>query len=202
MWDNPVNNQYPDGHFSFGALVGGIIGGVTGALAAFTEGKSVTAGLLTGAATGAAKGFVCDVVATGGLSMVVGTALCGVLAGVGNAANQFFNYQREKKAQTQATATGHTGNSNAPGQNFSSSSNGKLASECDSFAEYVDYKSIATSSITAMVFTPLSVGANRVVNSAFANGEGAGLSGFSAQFVANFVMGGNISIVQAIIDML
>lgn len=57
------------------------------------------------------------------------------------------------------------------------------------------------SSVTAMVFAPTSIGANFVVNSAFSGVGTAGATGFIAQFAVDFAMGGNISILQAIIDM-
>ena len=199
--NNPINNQDPGGHFFFGALIGGIIGGASGALAALVKGKSVTAGFLTGAATGAAIGLVCDIVATGGMSAVVGVALCGVAAGVGNVVNQYANYKIEKKAQTQnKKSTSNSQKSNFTNKKTTTSSNRKVASECNSFADYVDVKSIAISSVTAMVFAPVSIGANYVVNSAFTGVETAGAVGFVAQFAANFAMGGNISILQSIID--
>lgn len=81
------------------------------------------------------------------------------------------------------------------------SSNGKIASECNSFSQYVDDKSIAVSSITAMVFAPASIGANYVVNSAFIGCETTGVTRFVSQFAANFALGGNISILQSIIDL-
>ena len=57
------------------------------------------------------------------------------------------------------------------------------------------------SSVTAMVFAPASIGANFVVNSAFSGVGTAGATGFIAQFAVNFAMGGNISILQSIIDL-
>ena len=182
--NNPINNQDHNGHFFFGALVGEIVGGAAGAITALVKGKSVKAGFLTGAAIG----LVCDIVATGGMSAAVGVALCGVAAGVGNAVNQYANYRIEKKAYSKSkTSSRKSANNNIKTPR---SSNGKLASECESFADYVDIKSIAVSSATAMMFAPASIGANYVVNSAFAGVETVGVTGFVAQFAANFVMGG------------
>lgn len=76
-----------------------------------------------------------------------------------------------------------------------------MACECDSFADYVDVKSIVVSSVTAMVFAPASIGANYVVSSAFAGIETTSMTGLAAQLAANFAMGGNISILQSIIDL-
>ena len=200
--NNSINNKDPDGHFFFGTLIGGIIGGAAGAISAAVKGKSVTAGFLTGAATGAAIGWICDSVATGGMSAVVGVVLCGVAAGLGNAVNQYANYKIEKKHQTQSKNTTSTFRSSNTNSKYTpTSSNGKLASECNSFVDYVDVKSIAISSITAMVLAPVSIGANYVVNSAFVGVETAGATGFAAQFIANFSVGGNISILQSIIDL-
>ena len=101
--NNPVNNKDPDGHFYFGALIGGIVGGLTGALIAKTKGKSVISGLVTGAISGAVIGIVCDVAATGGLSMMIGAVLlCGAIAGGANAVNQYVNYRVEKKSKHEA----------------------------------------------------------------------------------------------------
>ena len=186
--NNPVSNQDPNGHFFFGALIGGIIGGASGALSAAMKGKSVKAGFLTGAATGAAIGLVCDVVATGGLSALAGVALCGAIAGVGNTVNQYANYAKEKKSKSDT-------------KNSKGKSNKKTASECSSFAEYIDVRSIAVSSAAAMVFAPLSIAANAAVNDAFVGVETAGVEGFVAQFTANWAMGGSVSILQSLIDL-
>ncbi len=186
--NNPVSNQDPNGHFFFGALIGGIIGGASGALSAAMKGKSVKAGFLTGAATGAAIGLVCDVVATGGLSALAGVALCGAIAGVGNTVNQYVNYAKEKKSKSDT-------------KNSKAKSNKKTASECSSFAEYIDVRSIAVSSAAAMVFAPLSIAANAAVNDAFVGVETAGVDGLVAQFTANWAMGGSVSILQSLIDL-
>lgn len=52
-----------------------------------------------------------------------------------------------------------------------------------------------------MLFAPISVGANCVVNSAFTGCEVAGATGFTSQLIANFAMGGNVAILQSIIDL-
>ena len=207
--NNPVNNQDPNGNFFFGALIGGIIGGVAGAVTALSKGKSVTAGFITGAATGATIGFVCDVVASGGISAVVGVGLCGLAAGIGNVVNQAWNYNVEKKQQnskkifrSNTIVDSHVINKTIKmDKRTPKSSNGKIASECSSFSQYVDNKSIVVSSVTAMVFAPASIGVNYVVNSAFIGCETAGVTGFVSQFAANFALGGNISILQSIIDL-
>ena len=186
--NNPIINHDPNGHFFFGALIGGIIGGAAGALSASLKGKSIKAGFLTGAASGAAIGLVCDVVATGGMSAAVGVALCGVISATGNVVNQYANYRKEK-------------NSNSNTEKAKDKANAKSASECKNFAEYVDVKSIAVSSIAAMTFAPLSIGANKVVNIAFEGVETSGLSGFTSQLIANSAMGGSVSILQSMIDL-
>ena len=53
-----------------------------------------------------------------------------------------------------------------------------------------------------MVFAPLSIGASCIANSAFIGCDTTGVIGFVAQFGVNFAMGGNISILQSIIDLL
>ena len=55
--------------------------------------------------------------------------------------------------------------------------------------DYVDVKSIVVSSVTAMAFAPASIGASCVVNSAFSGVDITGVTGFVAQFAANFAMG-------------
>ena len=201
--NNPVNNKDPDGHFYFGALIGGIVGGLTGALIAKTKGKSVISGLVTGAISGAAIGLVCDVAATGGLSMMIGAVLlCGAIAGVANAVNQYVNYRVEKKEQTRSKNPIINSQTNTYNNKTPTSSNGKLASECADFGEYVDYTSIAISSATAMVFAPLSISASNMVNKAFEGVNISGVSEFIAKFAANFVTGGNISMVQSTIDLM
>lgn len=73
--------------------------------------------------------------------------------------------------------------------NSTQSSNGKTASECRSFAEYVDVKSIAISGIIAAVFGVAGRGENGVVNSAFSGGLETGAINRTAQVFANFAMG-------------
>ncbi len=200
--NNPVNNQDPDGQFFFGALIGGIVGGATGALAAAVKGKSIKAGLLTGAVTGALTGALCDAVTTCGMSAILAVALCGVVVGAGNLINQYANYRVEKKSQTKNKNTNkNSQNNSSQGNKRKTSSNGKVANECNSFMDYVDVKSIVVSSVTAMAFAPASIGASCVVNSAFSGVDITGVTGFVAQFAANFAMGGNISILQSIIDL-
>lgn len=78
--------------------------------------------------------------------------------------------------------------------------NRKIANKCDSFLDYVDFSSIAVSGITAAVFAPIGLGANCVVNSAFAGLENDAIN-ITALVIANFAMGGNVSILQGIIDL-
>ena len=200
--NNPVNNQDPDGQFFFGALIGGIVGGATGALAAAVKGKSIKAGLLTGAVTGAFTGAFCEIAAMGAIPAILAVVLCGVAVGAGNLINQYANYRVEKKSQTKNKNTNkNSQNNSSQGNKRITSSNGKVANECNSFMDYVDVKSIVVSSVTAMAFAPASIGANCVVNSAFSGVDITGVTGFVAQFAANFAMGGNISILQSIIDL-
>ena len=203
--NNPVNNEDPNGHIFgtiCGGIIGGIIGGIGGAISAAVKGKSILAGAVTGATTGAfigaACGFIADTFGTGAIALAAGAVVCGTAAAAGNTVNQYWNYKIEKKSQSnnsnrQSSST--TDNNKTP-----RSSNGKLASECDSFADYVDVKSIAVSGITAAVFAPIGIGANCVVNSAFVGLETDGIN-MTAQVLANFAMGGNVSILQGIIDL-
>ena len=56
--------------------------------------------------------------------------------------------------------------------------------------------------MTAAAFAPIGLGANCVVNAAFEGCVTTGLEGITAQVIANFAMGGNVSILQSIIDLL
>ena len=204
--NTPVVRIDSDGNFGLGTIIGagigGLLGGISGAIVAACKGKSVLAGFVTGAVTGATIGGVCgavaDAISTGGLSVLAGAAIaasvCGTVSAVGNIANQAWNYSIEKKLTDQG------GNPQKGNNNIPKSSNGKIASECSSFAEYIDVKSAATSGITAAIFAPLGVGANCIVNNAFAGIEACGID-LAGIVVANFYMGGNISILQSIIDL-
>lgn len=203
--NDPVNNQDSNGHLFgtiCGAVIGGIIGGIGGALSAAVDGKSVLAGAVTGAVTGAAVGGICGFVA--GLAMdpillASTTVICGVMMAAGNAANQYWNYGLERDAQLEMKRSG--GNFTVDSSKFPRSSNGKLASECESFAEYIDVKSVVISGILGAIFAPIGIGANIMVDKAFSDGLKTGAVNKVAQVVASFVTGGNISILQAIIDL-
>lgn len=89
--NNPVNNSDPSGEL-LGAIVGGLLGGVCGAISAAISGDSISAGAATGAATGFVVGAACDTIATGGMNVVLGAAVCGIVSAIGNVANQYINY--------------------------------------------------------------------------------------------------------------
>lgn len=130
---------------------------------------------------------------------VITAGVCGAVAAGGNAANQYWNYKIEKKSQSK-TKTSRS-NSSSNNSKTPRSSNWKLASECESFSDYVDVKSIAISGITAAVFAPIGMGSNCIVNSAFEGCVKTGIEGVTAQVIANFAMGGNLSVLQGIIDL-
>ena len=200
--NNPVKNYDPNGRLFFGALVGGIVGGAMGALNAYINGKSIKSGCITGAITGATIGAVCDAVATGGMSLGVGVLICGAAAGVGNIINQSCNYVSEKESQIKTDSGNNIPKTSDKKQiKLPIQYDGKLAVECKSFIEYLDVKSVVKSSVTAMAFAPVSIGANCIVNSAFVGCDNSGIIGFIAQFGANFALGGNLSILQSIIDL-
>ena len=203
--NNPVNNEDPTGHLFgtiCGAIIGGIIGGIGEAISAATKGKSIRAGFITGAATGAIIGGVCGYIAdtfgTGAIALAAGAAVSGIVSAVGNTANQFLNYNIEKKSQ--ANNSNRQSGSATINTKTPQSSNGKLASECESFADYVDAKSIAVSGVTAALFAPIGIEANCIVNSAFTGLASDGIN-MTAQVIANFAIGGNVSILQSIIDL-
>ena len=203
--NDPVNNQDSNGHIFgaiLGAVMGGIIGGIGGALSAAVDGKSVLAGAVTGAATGAAVGGICGFVAdlaVDPILLAATTVICGVVTAAGNAVNQYWNYGLERDAQLEMKRSGD--NFTVDSSKFPRSSNGKLASECESFAEYIDVKSVAISGILGAIFAPIGIGANIIVDKAFSDGLKTGAVNKVAQVVASFVTGGNISILQAIIDL-
>lgn len=204
--NNPVNNEDSNGHLFgtiVGGIIGGIIGGISGAISAAVKGKSICAGAVTGFATGAiiggTCGFIADTFGTGTIALVAGAAICGTVAAAGNTVNQYWNYRIEKESQSNNSnrqSSSKTNNNKTP-----RSSNGKLASECDSFADYVDVKSIAVSGVTAATFAMIGIGANCVVNDAFVGLAPDGIN-LTANVLANFAMGGNVSILQGVIDLL
>ncbi len=202
--NNPVVRKDPSGNFGIGtvigAAIGGVIGGLMGALTAKCKGKSVCAGFVTGAVvgaiTGAITGSVADAVTTGGLSVLAGAAIsagtCGLVSAAGNAFNQLCNYYNEKKTKN----SDNTYNSTTAAK----PSNSKKSSKHDNFFDYVDVKSIAISGISAAVFAPIGLGANCIVNSAFVGFE-TGTINVVGQVIANFAMGGNVAILQGVVDL-
>ena len=204
--NNPVNNEDSNGHLFgtiCGGVIGGLIGGIGGAISATIKGKSIRVGAVTGAATGfftgAACGFIADTFGAGAVALAAGAAFCGAVAAVGNATNQYWNYKIEKESQSKAKTSNKTSTSN--NRKTPRSSNGKLASECNSFADYIDVKSVVISGFAAAVFAPIGISSNVVVNSAFSGGLETGMMNRTAQVIANFAVGGNVSIIQSIIDL-
>ncbi len=127
--------------------------------------------------------------------------LCGVIAGVGNASNQYANYRIERKAQMSSKVNkDETDHSGTTSKKTITSSNGKVASEC-SFNEYVDYKSIAVSSLTALTFAPLSIGASKVASATFGGCKAKDAWDFTSQLIANFATGGNVSALQSCVEL-
>ena len=195
--NNPVNNADPSGHivgWIIGGVIGGIIGGISGALAAICNGKSIGAGFTTGAITGALIGAICgavaDAISTGGLSIAIKTAYIaaasaasGIISASGNLGNQAWNYAIEKKAPASQT------------------SNGRAEPEFKKFSDYVDVSSIIRSGVVSALATPLSLGANCLVSNAFTGCTMTGIENVASQFIANFAIGGNLSILQGLIDL-
>ena len=196
--NNPVNSSDPSGHFFLGEIIGGVIGGIIGgiggALAAICNGKSVGAGFITGAITGAIIGALCgtlaDAIATAGLSVAAKVAYIaatsvgfGLISALGNLGNQAWNYAIEKKAPASQT------------------SNGRAEPEFKKFSDYVDVSSIIRSGVVSALVTPLSLGANCLVSNAFTGCTMTGIENVASQFIANFAIGGNLSILQGLIDL-
>ena len=202
--NNPIKNIDPDGRFFMGVLAGGIVGGLTGALSAAIKGKSIKAGFVTGAVCGAAIGAVCDIVATGGMSAVVGVPLCGLIAGVSDLGNQYWNYKLEKKAaknkksvKTKKTDATNNDTSKTQSPETVPSPEEKTTDEV-TFAEYIDWNSVARSTVTAMIFAPLSIGGNNLISDAIGP---SGTIPYFAEFVANAAIGGDIGMIQFIVDL-
>ena len=149
----------------------------------------------TGALIGLVCGYVADAIASGGLTLLSGAALsagiCGAAAVVGNLSNQLWNYHVEVKEQVRSNKENLLNTS-------STTANEKLTSV--SFLDYIDYKSVVMSGVTAAVFAPLGVVASCVVNSTFWGVETGGTK-IMAEVIANFAMGGNLSILQSIIEL-
>ena len=184
--NNPVNNSDPTGH-AFGAIIGGIIGGILGGISAAASGKSVVTGIATGALTGAIVGGICD-----GTTWAVGAVFgamvkCAAVAAVGNVLNQTINYgietYRSNKSHntangTQARNTAATSKANKPEQ-----------SVVHNYFNYLDGGEVLKAACATAAFVPLSVGGGYLVNSIF-NAPTA------SQFVAEFAIGQNISMLQ------
>ena len=214
--NNPIVNIDDDGHF-FGAVIGGIIGGISGAISAAAQGKSVLIGAATGAATGAIIGALCDALPVTVAGVAIGAALCGLTAAAGNAANQVGNYYLERSKQNKAKnqkktaqkvsqsaksknkpTSSKNGKASSGGKTVTSS-NGKIASEC-SLGEYLDYKSIAISGVTAAIFAPISMGGGQYVSELVsASGYTGGLL-TAMKFGGDSIVGGTISIFQSLVD--
>lgn len=194
--NNPVNNEDSNGHLFVGAIVGGIVGGVLGGIGALASGKSVVAGVVTGAATGAAIGYICDSIATGGLAIIaMGSVVAAGIAAAGNVANQIWNYHIEKRKGNSSNRKNTSINSNA-GMN---TTGGKELDLDKGLASYIDYKSVAISAVSAMVFAPVSVGAGKLVEAGF-QGLNGGAIDFVAKAITNTIFGINTSSLQAVVE--
>lgn len=189
--NNPVNNEDSNGHFFVGAIVGGIVGGVLGGIGALASGKSLVAGVVTGAVTGAVIGFVCENITTQGLVIVA----AGIIAATGNVANQIWNYHIEKRKGNSSNRKNTSINSNA-GMN---TTGGKELDLDKGLASYIDYKSVAISAVSAMVFAPVSVGVGKLVEAGF-QGLNGGAIDFVAKAITNTIFGINTSSLQAVVE--
>ncbi len=117
--------------------------------------------------------------------------LSGAISAGANFANQRMNYDAEKKAQS-----GNSQNS----MNVPKSSNGKTATECESFADYISWKEIGIAAVSTMVAAPLGIGASSLVMGAFPVTMTGGVN-TAARVIANLATGGKVSILQSIVSL-
>ena len=191
--NNPVNNIDSDGKWIIGTIVGGVIGGLAGGLGALVSGKSVAAGVITGAATGAALGAVVDIVTSAGLSTGVSLAIIGaasgVISGAGNVGNQYLNY----KWGNNTNCTKKT-NNNKKKSTEQQKKHPSSQTNASSFAEYIDYNEVLSSTVMGVAFSPISFGASSLVNSAVGSSN-------VGQIIGGTFMEINTSLGQLIIDL-
>ena len=177
-----MNNVDHTGH-AFGAVIGGFLGGIFGGISAAINGKSIGAGIITGAVTGFIIGGLCDGT-TLSLGAIAAVTFKGSVVAAGmNVLNQYINYEIDNKAEK-------------------INNNGDKTTEktSNSFMNYYDFGETLRSAITTATFVPLSVSGGALVNSAFIGLEKNGMDTIGV-FLAEFTIGGNITMMQGIIDL-
>ena len=191
--NNPVNCNDISGNipaWAITGLVGGFIGAVTGAISAATNGENV----LLGAAVGFGTGFVTSVfcgkigktaieflktgkIVSAGATVLGGMAGTGAIAGGGNAIKQRTEY-KNRKANNDDSITN------------------------ESFIEYFDKKEFIETVTTAALLAPAAIMVGAGVDKAFNNPTTLkAASDIAGYGVANLFMGGNVSLIQTIIDL-
>ena len=174
--NSPVNNSDPSGHLFLGTIVGGIVGGIFGGLGALVNGESINAGIISGAITGAMIGYLGDnVISCGSTSIVAAAILYSGAAIIGNITNQLLNYLEDME------------NSNVNGYEYSN------------FEDYIDYGSVAISSLSAGLFVPVSMGSGNLIDSAF-QGTNVEISQLIAKGISTTMFEINTSSLQMIAE--
>ena len=153
--NNPVNRKDEQGKL-FNVIVGGVVGAIFGGISAAINGENVLFGALIGGMTGMAVATVGVFVTANTLAAGIIKAATGALINAaGNLLNQYTNYRLQDKAKRENERNGITTTSGSTlnGQSQSVADN---AYNAESFDEYVNWKSVGISAVTAASASALS----------------------------------------------
>ena len=188
--NNPVNCNDNDGNIAAWAvtgLVGGLIGAATGAITAAANGENVLQGALVGFATGFVTSVFCGhiggkalqlinegKVILAGATIIAGAAGNGAIAGMINAGSQLIkNISTEEQKDSK-----------------------------DSIFDYIDAKEAFEVAKSAAIMAPVAMVAAVGVDSAFGNPKIFKVASDALGYgISNFYVGGNVSLLQTIIDL-
>ena len=191
--NNPVNCNDISGNipaWAITGLVGGFIGAVTGAISAVTNGENVLLGAAVGFGTGFVTSVFCGFIGgkalklagdgkllKAGTTVLGGMAGTGAIAGGGNAIKQSAEYMVKKLKDNESVSN-------------------------KSLIEYFDKKELMETVATAALLAPAAMIAGAGVDKAFNNPTTLkAASDIAGYGVANMFMGGNVSILQMIIEL-
>ena len=180
--NNPVINSDPNGQLLISAFVGGVIGGIAGAFSAAYNGDSVLAGFVTGAASGALMGVAAELLVGSALAYVACATVCSSIAGVGNIANQCWNYKIDKRPALQNKAN-----------------TGGFLEEYPTFTDTVNRQSVFAAMGSAAAFAPLSAAAGVALGD-IVNGATSGLEQVTVEIIVSLTTSGNLSMPQSITE--